>query len=368
MPATETSPSRTGSTEAPAARPPEADAIARAEADLAVYRELGLLFEAGADHTERWNEFFSRGRQRLFDREGRIDPDVIRNFWRNQVFLGDNPRFPKATGLGRLSGPRRGELEMARVLKRILRKAGARELAEKYPCPKAGRPRVFRMWTTRVTHRWAKHLYHLSRVNQYLGPRLDAGFVTLDIGSGHGLFSTLMHQEYPGSHCVLVDLPEQLLLARYFLESTFPGARIGGVQQFAGRGPISRDALAAYDFVLLPWQFYRRLEAGSVDLITSFAALGELRRHVFDGYVQAPVFRSVKYVYLSNPVQSDQMFAESDVTLMDYPLARGGRCLYFGISPVMHFRYNTPVPRRYFFYEFTHLPPFFEYIGGIETG
>lgn len=355
----------------PAARSSEAgasgaDAIRKVEADLAQYRDLGLLFEAGEDHTQLWNWYFFRGREALFDRQGRVHRRVIRDFWRLQVFLGDNPRMRAGRGLTLLSGARRGERALMEGLRRTLRRTGCRELARKYPCPKVGRPRMFRTGSLRFTHRWAKHIYHLKRVNEFLGARLPQGFVTLDIGSGPGLFSSLIHQEYAGAHAVLVDLPEQLLLARYFLEKMFPGARIAGVGELSGMESISRETLARYDFVLMPWQYYGRLEAGSVDLMTSFAALGELRRHVFDYYVDAPVFRSAGYLYVSNPVQSDQMFAESDVTLLDYPLVRGEGRLYFGVSPMMVYLYTAPVPYKFFHYELPRLTPFFEYIGKIS--
>jgi hypothetical protein len=117
--------------------------------------------------------------------------------------------------------------------------------------------------------------------------------------------------------------------------------------------------------VVLPWQLYERLEPGSIDLMTSFAALGELKRKFFSYYVDAPVFRTAKFLHTANPVETDLMFPGSDITLMDYPLARGEGCFRFGISPIFIFPYTYPDRWLFFSYRVKPFTPFFEYIGRI---
>lgn len=346
----------------------ESSVLRAVEADFAAFREHGFLFEKSDDHTDLWNLYFESGNRRLMSRDGSIDREVIRNFWRDRVFISDNPARGVPRGPQWLLGERRGEIAMLDQVKKLLRKHGCRELMAKYPCPTAGNPAIYRRGKYALTHRWAKHLFNLARMNEFLKPHLSPGFTALDIGAGHGLFSALVHQEYPGSHNVVVDLPEPLLLARYFLGMTFPGAKIAGISELGNPASISRATLEAYDFVVLPWQLYERLEAGSVDLMASFAALGELKRKFFDYYVDAPVFRSAKFLHTANPVQTELMFEGSDITLMDYPLRRGEDCFHFGVSPIFVFPYTYPERRWLFFYRIRPFTPFFEYIGRIDPG
>ncbi len=348
------------------ARPDEAAVLHAIEADFAAFREHGFLFEKSAAHTDLWNSFYTTGNRRLFDEHGNVNRDVIRNFWRSPVFISDNPKVGIPRGPEWLLGERRGEIAVLDQMKKLLRNHGCRELMAKYPCPTAGNPHVYQPGGYRLTHRWAKHLFNIGRMNEFLRPHLSPGFTALDIGAGHGLFSSLVGQEYPGSHNVVVDLPEPLLLARYFLQMTFPSAKIAGMSDLGNPKSISREDLEKYDYVILPWQLYERLEPGSIDLMASFAALGELKREFFSYYVDAPVFQTAKFLHTANPVETDLMFNGSDITVMDYPLARGEGCFRFGISPVFIFPYTYPDRRWFFSYRMKPFTPFFEYLGRID--
>lgn len=342
----------------------EETVLAEVKADFEAMGDGGFL-TSGGEQTHLWKKFYTSARSKIIDVHGEIRFDVIRNFWRNLVFLGDNPAFGVPRGPQWLLGDRRGEMAVLDRIKKLLRKHGCRDLMLKYPCPTAGNPHVYRKGKYALTHRWAKHLFNLHRMNEFLKPHLEPGFTMLDIGSGHGLFSCLVNREYPGSRSVLVDLPEPLLVARYFLRMTFPEAKIAGIRDVGDMPSISREWIEQYDFVILPWQLYERLEPGAIDLITSFAALGELTRSVFRYYVDAPVFRTAKFIHTTNPVQTNLMFVGSDVTLMDYPLQRGEGCFHFGISPIFIYPYTYPERRMLFFYRILPFTPFFEYLGRI---
>lgn len=344
----------------------EEAAVAAVEEDYAHYRELGLLFQEGENHTHYWNRQFGTGRKKLFGADGKLNRDVLRNFWGSRVFIADNPAAPLPRGPLALLGEYRGEIRVLESVRATLRECGYHRLLRKYPCPSAaGNPNLYRRGRYRYTHRWAKQVYFLGRMNDILRPHLPQGFVTLDIGSGQGLFSALVHMEYPGAHAVLVDLPEQLLLSRYFLTLNFPAARIAGVKEIRPHETLGRDFFERYDFVLLAPTLYPRAAAGSVDLITSFASLGELKRPVFEAYVSAPVFRTAKFLFTVNPVRGADMFEGADITLLDFPLASGEKCLHFGISPIFAFPYMYPKRRYVFSYEMMEFPAFFEYIGRL---
>jgi putative sugar O-methyltransferase len=247
----------------------------------------------------------------------------------------------------------------------IVRESGYLDLLKKYPCHPAGGPNVFECDGYRYTHRWIKHIYLVGLLNRVLRDRLPGGFTAVDIGSSYGVFSSLAFQEYPGSHHVLVDLPEQLVFARYFLSRCFPEARIAGPEEIGRLENIPRDFLEAHDFVLAPPSLYGKIESGGVDLVTSFACLGELKRSYFDYYLQAPVFRGARYFYTANPVDSAAWFEDSEVSVLDYPILDPAKRLHFGLSPIFAFPYSLPRSRFLFGYRIKPFRPFFECIGEL---
>lgn len=332
------------------------------EEDVRLYADHDLSFRQDSIHTAVWNEKYSGARQRYLT-DGGIDRDFFRNFRRNRIYVSDNPGFdwndPSID-----ESYRQYERALCRLFVQILHKHGYLDLLAKYPSTTVGRPYLYRTSGDReltFTHRWFKHVYSIGKVNELLRQALGPEPVTLDIGSAYGVFQYLFHQEYPGSHQILVDLPEHLLFARYFLASCFPRARIAGTRELAGLTVVTREFASQYDFILMPAHLYERMEPGSVDLLTSFACLGELTREYFDYYVRHPVFATARHWYTVNPVspsRDSQHSGGTDICLLDYPVWDSER-LYFGVSPVFVRSYG---------YRAAPFPPFFEYIGRRRAG
>ena len=335
------------------------------ESELDLSRDQGHAYSAGAEHTGRWNDWFSRGQRSLVRDDGRLVPEVLRDFRRLRVFTGDNPvRDPSLRNPLNLIHPRRrGERALLRRCLEILEECGYADLLRRYPSPAVGNPHLFEHKGYRYTHRWFKHIYSLGLLRKTLGDRLAPGFTAVDVGCAYGIFSSLLQQEHPGSHHVLVDLPEQLLLASYFLRQYRPGARIAGARELSSQPSISRSFLEDFDFVLMPPPYYERLAPGSVDLVTSFAALGELKRSFFDYYVNAPVFRSARFLMTANPVNSAGMFSDSDVTVLDYPIWDPAKRIHFDVARAFFHPYSYPKARSPFSYELKQFHVFFEYVG-----
>jgi len=343
----------------------ESEVIQKVEEELNIYQELGLTFNASNDHTARWTRKISNPWKSFIKNGNRIDAEVMRNFRRYMIYADDSPqKSPSRLNLkALLMGRARGEREVLRRCLSKLKDRNFHHLLLKYPCHPAGNPHVFRHAGYLYTHRWFRHIFFLGLMKRVLGNKLNKNFISLDIGSGYGIFSSLVYQEYPGSRHVLVDLPEQLLLARYFLSMCVPDAKIAGVKEISHENSISRDFLEKYDFVLMPNTFYENISPGSVDLITSFASLGELKRSIFDYYVQSPVFQKATYFFTANPVQSSLWFKDTDLTILDYPIWDSSKKLHFRVSPAFSYNYGYPKSRFFFSYEIQPFWTFFEYIG-----
>lgn len=339
--------------------------ILRVEEQLKAYVELGLLSEEDDTLVTDWQNRLRTEPQRFINADWSINQEALRNFRRLHVLVNDFPNHDtrKFNLKSLLGGGRRGQRRMLRECLSVLKKHEYEDLLQKYPCHPAGNPQIFEHEGFQYTYRWFRHIYLLGLMNRVLGSKLDKDFVGLDIGSSYGIFSSLMKQEHPESHHILVDFPEQLLLAYYFLNVCFPGARIAGIEEISKLDTIDRTFVERFDFVLIPCDLYKKIGPETADLVTNFASFGEMSPHWFDSYVNAPAFLTAKYFFTANHMQSYPAY-DTDVTILDYPIWDPEKKLHFGSSPAFN-GYYFYQRYAYFFYQRAVYAPFFEYIGEI---
>lgn len=343
----------------------ESTLVQRIEAELSAYTELGYEAQNIEGLISPWRESVITEPKRFMNNDGSLNMEALRNFRRSQIFLSDVPAFevdrPNLRNL--IGGERRGHKKTLLECLSMVEEQGFGDLLRKYPCPPTGNPYVFRSRGYTYTHLWTRHIYFAGLLDRVLANQLNQEFVALDIGSSYGLFSSLVKQEHAKSHHVLVDFPGQLILAYYFLSTYLPEARIAGANEIKTHTELSSEFFQQYDFVLLPLPYYQQISLGSIDLISNFVSLAEMSRNWFEYYTDAPVFKSAKYFFTVNRVQSFPIY-DNDLTILDYPIWDADKKLHFGLSPVTS-RINTYSRRGLFFNERSPRPPTFEYIGMI---
>jgi putative sugar O-methyltransferase len=309
--------------------------------------------------------------QRLVTTGGALDVDALRYFRRDQILVDDVPAADLGSSYWKNNAARNFVVGWRRATRhclleclRILQARGFHHLLRKYPCAPAGHPHIFAYKGYRYTFRWARHVYFLGLMNQILRHRLGRTFAVLDIGSSYGIFSSLVKSEYPGSHHVLVDLPEQLILARYFLGTCFPNARIAGVNEVLRESAITKDLILDHDFVLVPAALFGRLSANCADLVTNFASFSEMTRGYFERYLQSDVFQSAKYFFTINRIEAYPPTFGTDISILDFPIMDPRRRLHFGVCPIfsVKFLFHTTL---WFFTSYDDSPAYFEYIGQL---
>ena len=337
--------------------------IGRLQTDVDACRDAGVWGAPSLELIPKWRELLQREPLRLVREDQRINAEALRQFRRLQIFVTDVPVWNPARWslVNLLGGGRRGDRRLFRECLEILRSHSYEALLRKHPCPRVGEPYVVRRLGSVYTYRWLKHIWSLGLVKDVLGARLPEDFVTLDIGSSYGIFSGLVKREWPRSHHVLVDFPEQLLLAHYFLDRWLPGCRIAGMSEVLKQPQLTREWIAQYDFTLLPCSRYERLAGETADLVTNFASFGEMTRTGFNFYITSAPFRTARYLFLINRIQSRPTY-DTDLTILDYPMWNSAGCLHFAISPMFSkvYRYRR---RWLFFLERLMHNQYFEYIG-----
>ena len=301
---------------------------------------LGLLTPAADDLTHVWRTKPESEPSRFINDDFSVSREVLNNFRRLMVFGDDFPSWQghKYSLKNILGAGHRGRRKILRNCLTVLNEHGYRDLATDHPCPPTGNPQLFEYQGLKYTFRWIKHVYFLGLLNRVLGNVLSTNFTCLDIGSGYGSFSNLVKREYPQSHQILVDFPEQLVLAHYFLGKCFPNARIAGIGTVANIDTVTREFVQDYDFVLVPTTLFSKLSGGSADLVANFTSFGEMSRTWFDKYIKSSTFQTAKFFFTSNRIQSMPDY-DTELTILDYPIWDPVKKLHFGICPLWSNRY-----------------------------
>ena len=345
----------------------DAALLRRLQAEVDACRATGLFQLPAWELIPKWRTLLEREPTKLFRKDGTIDAAALRQFRRRQLFVSDVPVWnPRRLSLWNLvGGGRRGDRRLLGECLEIIRGSPAESLLRKYPCPVAGEPHTLGREGYRYTYRWLKHIWSLGLMKRVLGARLGTEFVCLDIGSSYGIFSGLVKHEWPRSHHILVDFPEQLLLAHYFLSSWLPGCRVAGMDEVLQQDTLTRAWCEQYDFILVPCSRYQALPEGLADVATNFASFGEMTRKWFRFYVESKPFTTARYIFLINRLKSAPTY-DTDLTILDYPLWDSSRCLHFGVAQM--FSAVHGYRRRYLFFWERYAPNvYFEYIGDQQV-
>lgn len=336
------------------------DIIKRIEDDLKLqYRNRSDLIPD--DLSAWWKNIFSNQTAKLINDDLSLNKDTLNNFRRRLRFVLDLPMGRQYFNLRNLiDGERRSHSRMLKSIMHLLEERGYDGLLKKYPSLRIGNPFMYKYKKCLFTLRWAMQIYYLGLFKSILADKLKEKFIALDLGSSYGIFSYLLKKEFPHSCHILVDLPQQLATAHYFLAMSFPHARIATYKDIMDMERIEEDFLRRYDFILLPCRLYHKISSGSVDVLTNFFSLGEMSREYFDYYLTNGPFFSAKFFFTINRYQSAPTY-DNGLTILDYPLG-GFNKVHFATTPLGAKRYR----RKFIFFSEFHpySSQFFEFIGG----
>ncbi len=364
-------------------------------AENSITHEVALAQKSEADLkdisnlNQLWQTEFKAGRSQLYKPDGSINHYALENFRRYNILLHEmgpetdfanwNPKYwyklffsnpfksTKQFLRQRINGQLRGNKMTMLKMFDTLETLGVDKILRKHDASQTpGNPFVYLHKGCVFNTRWLRYAYFVFLAQKYLKQDINESprrFVSLDLGCNFGGFSYFFKSEFPKTTQILVDLPDQIVLADYFLRNKFKDAKIATYLDIRKLEKIDRQFVEKFDFVLIPITQYDKLMPDVADMYTNFDSLGEMMRPWFEYYMKSAAFKGVKIFMTTNRFVSSPAHEPThgnDLTIWDYKLDQFNHIL-FDVNPILTL--YSKIHHKYFYSIESFSSQFFDFIG-----
>jgi len=205
--------------------------------------------------------------------------------------------------------------------------------------------------------RFIRHLRTVDLVKKYVKDEHNS--IVVDIGGGYGQFLCMLEKINHFSKKILIEIPEQLLFAYFYIKKCFPNIKINNIRDVYKDNFSIEDELKKNDFVLIPDTLISKLDKINPDLICNFNSFGEMSNNDFNNYMNSMLLKNCNYLFLINRLDSFPTY-KNKISILDYNLERFDK-LHFQTSPLWDYFFKSFSPlniKKISFYS-----RMFEYIG-----
>ncbi len=261
------------------------------------------------------------------------DNNILKNFKRSNLFNSDIPAgnmnffkkiiykvfsfLPKFLGY-------HPYVNLLEDSYKIIKEEGALNILKNNPITSTGNPIVYKKNKFYFTYRWLRHILIFYYYEKIFSKTNDVNIIT-DIGTGYGTFPILIKKNFDKKKFILIDLPEQLCAAHYYIKSEFPNSKIPTFEQITNAKYLDRNFFDKFDFSLIPCYLIDKINKDSSDLVANFASFNEMPKIWFDKYMNSQLLKNSKYLYTMNrisrpPMNNNEAYAISilDMNLNEY--------------------------------------------------
>ncbi len=130
-------------------------------------------------------------------------------------------------------------------------------------------------------------LFHSIMVDNILTNTNFNSRVTIwEIGSGYGGLARILKNYIPNSCHIILDLPETLVYASYFIAYNFPDKKIAYLSDIIDRLDSFNELIDEYDFIVIPPWVSRYIPNSSIDLVIDTYSLSEMSKSYAKYYLE----------------------------------------------------------------------------------
>ena len=183
----------------------------------------------------------------------------------------------------------------------------------------------------KVNERFLRHCHFFSLFSKYV-PVKQLDYIT-DIGGGYGSFARMLHKKYKTKKIIIIDLPEQLVTAKFYLYSNFKNIQISKFNDIYKTKIINKKFISKYDVILVPVSEFKKINIDfKKNIIVNFNSFGEIDKTSFDKYLNSKLIKKSKYLFSVNRIDSFPTY-KNNISFIDYKFDIYKK-IYFKISPV----------------------------------
>ena len=70
----------------------------------------------------------------------------------------------------------------------------------------------------------------------------------------------MIHKKYKKIKIIIIDLPEQLMLAKYYLSTNFPKSRVSNLKEVYKIKKIDKNFLKNFEIILIPNTEFKKIK------------------------------------------------------------------------------------------------------------
>ena len=211
-------------------------------------------------------------------------------------------------------------------------------LIKENPLDKVGNPIYYKNKGIIFNERYLRHIHYLYLFNKYIKPELkNEKYNLIGIGSSYGQFEKNILLNYQNIKPILVDFPEQLFVAYYYLSKNFPEKKINTISSLSEINEIDQSFIDKYDIVLITTEKFNSLKVNK-NIITNFNSFGEMSSENFNQYIKSDIFKNVDFFFTLNRLDSFPTY-NNKISFLNYPLNHFKK-KYLEISPLFDYHYT----------------------------
>ena len=262
--------------------------------------------------------------------------NTIENFRKKELLINENPRF-RINFIDKLIPYKflvyRSIIEKYNILNSEEKNLLKNELTFSH----IGNPYFINYDRTIFNKRWIHNIHYTFLIKKYLMNVLsDDNSVIIDIGGGYGILGHMLNRlNYKGTY-ILVEYPEQLIAAQYFLKASLKNSRVSDLKSLYNKPRVINDKLIKeFDFFLCPISTFNKLKLSKIDLITNFFSFGEMSEENFNSYQESEILKNSKYIFYINRFYSHNEY-KNNLSVLNYKL-NNYKKIYFDIHKMENY-------------------------------
>ncbi len=292
-------------------------------------------FGPDTDSSDLWTKRMNKTKK-LFLKNNKLNKDFFRNFRSiRKRLIADTPKprnfFEKIFY--------RHDVEQAKhQFRKVLSDEGFSKkimlkTMEKFKFDLVGNPGFIIDSKYIYSERYIRHCYYIDLFEKFISPKLEKdSYFLFDIGGGYGIFDNFILQSNQKVKPVIVDFPEQLFTASYYLQKNNPDLKINKISECLSKEVISKEYLDGYDVCLIPAEKFKNIKVSKNIIITNFNSFGELSKKVFKEYLNSYTFNNLDFIFTHNRLDAFPTY-EDRISIFDYKLEKYN-CIFKEMSPI----------------------------------